>query len=205
MSSTVAVIVLVYVIYVLLYTFIRKDFVLDSVSDLLSQSRQEMRDTVISTEERIVSDAITDDILHGVDGSRKKALDAINKLNKMREDESFLDESVDSFVKDLKTILVTRRLRIFLWVLVRDLYTLIPITVLIISGNLQMAIVVSVALMFISSLFEEYMIRTGLSNMFGEELSDNIMSSFSSRISIVATAMMRQLHFYILLLILLYK
>src|SRR5699024_8111879 len=98
-----------------------------------------------------------------------------------------------------------RRIKTFFWVIVRDIYTLIPMGTLILTGNLKISIIVFFALMFIFSMFDDHMLRTGISQIYGEEVSDGIMSSFSARMGIVITAMTRQAYFYATLLILLYK
>lgn len=195
----------IYIVYALLYAVLHKDMMLIALDEILNQSREGIKETLIEVEEENVSELIKNDIFHPDEGTKESAWNAIIRLNKLKKDKDFLDKSADVFISDLKTISITRRIKTFFWVIVRDLYTLIPMGTLILTGNLQISIIVSFALMFIFSMFEEHMLRTGISQIYGEEVSDGIMSSFSARMNIVITAMLRQSHFYITLLILIYK
>lgn len=195
----------IYIAYALLYAIIHKDMMLITLDEILSQSREGIKKDLIEVEEKNVSELIKNDIFHPDEETKESAWEAIVRLDKLKEDKDFLDKSADTFISDLKIISVTRRIKTFFWVIVRDLYTLIPMGTLILTGNLQISIIVSFALMFIFSMFEEHMLRTGISQIYGEEVSDGIMSSFSARMNIVITAMLRQSHFYTTLLILLYK
>lgn len=195
----------IYTVYALLYAILHKDMMLITLDEILSQSREGIKKTLMEVEEKNVSELIKDDIFHPDEETKDSAWEAIVRLDKLKEDEDFLDKSTDSFISDLKIISVTRRIKTFFWVIIRDIYTLIPIGLLILTGNLQLSIIISFVLMFIFSMFEEHMLRTGISQIYGEEVSDSIMSSFSARINIAITAMLRQSHFYITLLILIYK
>ena len=195
----------IYIVYALLYAVLHKDMMLIALDEILNQSREGIKETLIEVEEENVSELIKNDIFHPDEGTKESAWNAIIRLNKLKKDKDFLDKSADIFISDLKTISITRRIKTFFWVIVRDLYTLIPMGTLILTGNLKTSIIVSFALMFIFSMFEEHMLRISISELFGEEVSDGVMSSFSSRMGIVITAMTRQAHFYATLLILLYK
>ena len=195
----------VYIVYALLYVVLHKDMMLIALDEILNQSREGIKETLIEVEEENVSELIKNDIFHPDEGTKESAWNAIIRLNKLKKDKDFLDKSADIFISDLKTISITRRIKTFFWVIVRDLYTLIPMAVLMYTGNLKISIIVSFTLMFLFSMFEDYMLRISISELFGEEVSDGVMSSFSSRMGIVITAMIRQAHFYATLLILLYK
>lgn len=195
----------VYIVYALLYAVLHKDMMLIALDEILNQSREGIKETLIEVEEENVSELIKNDIFHPDEGTKESAWNAIIRLNKLKKDKDFLDKSADIFISDLKTISITRRIKTFFWVIVRDLYTLIPMAVLMYTGNLKISIIVSFTLMFLFSMFEDYMLRISISELFGEEVSDGVMSSFSSRMGIVITAMIRQAHFYATLLILLYK
>lgn len=195
----------VYIVYALLYAVLHKDMMLIALDEILNQSREGIKETLIEVEEENVSELIKNDIFHPDEGTKESAWNAIIRLNKLKKDKDFLDKSADIFISDLKTISITRRIKTFFWVIVRDLYTLIPMAVLMYTGNLKISIIVSFTLMFLFSMFEDYMLRISISELFGEEVSDGVMSSFSSRMGIVITAMTRQAHFYATLLILLYK
>ena len=205
MNDVIMMVIGMYIVYALLYAIIHKDMMLITLDEILSQSREGIKKDLIEVEEKNVSELIKNDIFHPDEGTKDSAWEAIVRLDKLREDKDFLDKSADTFISDLKIISVTRRIKTFFWVIVRDLYTLIPMGTLILTGNLQISIIVSFALMFIFSMFEEHMLRTGISQIYGEEVSDGIMSSFSARMNIVITAMLRQSHFYTTLLMLLYK
>ena len=195
----------IYIVYALLYAVLHKDMVLIALDEILNQSREGIKETLIEVEEENVSELIKNDIFHPDEGTKESVWNAIIRLNKLKKDKDFLDKSADIFISDLKTISITRRIKTFFWVIVRDLYTLIPMAVLMYTGNLKISIIVSFTLMFLFSMFEDYMLRISISELFGEEVSDGVMSSFSSRMGIVITAMIRQAHFYATLLILLYK
>ena len=195
----------VYIVYALLYAVLHKDMMLIALDEILNQSREGIKEALIEVEEENVSELIKNDIFHPDEGTKESAWNAIIRLNKLKKDKDFLDKSADIFISDLKTISITRRIKTFFWVIVRDLYTLIPMAVLMYTGNLKISIIVSFTLMFLFSMFEDYMLRISISELFGEEVSDGVMSSFSSRMGIVITAMTRQAHFYATLLILLYK
>lgn len=203
MNDVIMMVIGVYIAYALLYAILHKDMMLITLDEILSQSRDGIKETLIDAEEKNVSKLIKDDIFHPDEKTKDSAWEAIIRLDRLKEDKDFLDKSADIFISDLKTISITRRIKTFFWVIVRDLYTLIPIAVLMYTGNLKLSIIVSFTLMFLFSMFEEYMLRIGISELFGEEVSDGVMSSFSARMGIVITAMTRQLHFYATLLILL--
>ena len=205
MNDIIMMVVGIYITYALLYAILHKDMMLISLDEILSQSREGIKETLIDVEEKNVSELIKNDIFHPDEETKDSAWEAIIRLNKLKKDNDFLDESADIFISDLKTISTTRRIKTFFWVIVRDLYTLIPMAVLMYTGNLKMSIIVSFTLMFLFSMFEDYMLRISISELFGEEVSDGVMSSFSARMGIVITAMTRQSHFYATLLILLYK
>ena len=195
----------IYIAYALLYAIIHKDMMLITLDEILSQSREGIKKDLIEVEEKNVSELIKNDIFHPDEETKESAGKAIVRLDKLKKDKDFLDKSADIFISDLKTISITRRIKTFFWVIVRDLYTLIPIAVLMYTGNLKLSIIISFTLMFLFSMFEEHMLRIGISELYGEEVSDGVMSSFSARMNVAITAMLRQLHFYITLLILLYK
>lgn len=205
MNDIIMMVIGVYIVYALLYAVLHKDMMLIALDEILNQSREGIKETLIEVEEENVSELIKNDIFHPDEGTKESAWDAIIRLNKLKKDKDFLDKSADIFISDLKTISITRRIKTFFWVIVRDLYTLIPMAVLMYTGNLKISIIVSFTLMFLFSMFEDYMLRISISELFGEEVSDGVMSSFSSRMGIVITAMTRQAHFYATLLILLYK
>lgn len=198
-------VVTVYIVYALLYAILHKDMMLITLDEILSQSREGIKKTLIEVEEKNLSELVKNDIFHPNEETKDSAGKAIVRLNKLKKDKDFLDKSADIFISDLKTISITRRIKTFFWVVVRDLYTLIPIAVLMYTGNLKLSIIVSVTLMFLFCIFEDYMSRISISELYGEEVSDGIMSSFSTRMMILITAMTRQSHFYATLLILLYK
>ena len=205
MNDVIMVVVGVYIVYALLYAVLHKDMMLITLDEILSQSREGIKKTLIEVEEKNLSELIKNDIFHPDEETEDSAGEAIVRLNKLKKDKDFLDESADIFISDLKTISITRRVKTFFWVIVRDLYTLIPIVVLMSTGNLKISIIFSFTLMFLFSMFEEHMLRIGISELYGEEVSDGVMSSFSARMIIVITAMTRQSHFYATLLFLLYK
>lgn len=205
MNDIIMMVIGVYIVYALLYVVLHKDMMLIALDEILNQSREGIKETLIEVEEENVSELIKNDIFHPDEGTKESAWNAIIRLNKLKKDKDFLDKSADIFISDLKTISITRRIKTFFWVIVRDLYTLIPMAVLMYTGNLKISIIVSFTLMFLFSMFEDYMLRISISELFGEEVSDGVMSSFSSRMGIVITAMIRQAHFYATLLILLYK
>lgn len=205
MNDIIMMVIGVYIVYALLYAVLHKDMMLIALDEILNQSREGIKETLIEIEEENVSELIKNDIFHPDEGTKESAWNAIIRLNKLKKDKDFLDKSADIFISDLKTISITRRIKTFFWVIVRDLYTLIPMAVLMYTGNLKISIIVSFTLMFLFSMFEDYMLRISISELFGEEVSDGVMSSFSSRMGIVITAMIRQAHFYATLLILLYK
>lgn len=205
MNDIIMMVIGVYIVYALLYAVLHKDMMLIALDEILNQSREGIKETLIEVEEENVSELIKNDIFHPDEGTKESAWNAIIRLNKLKKDKDFLDKSADIFISDLKTISITRRIKTFFWVIVRDLYTLIPMAVLMYTGNLKISIIVSFTLMFLFSMFEDYMLRVSISELFGEEVSDGVMSSFSSRMGIVITAMTRQAHFYATLLILLYK
>ena len=203
MNDIIMMVIGVYIVYALLYAVLHKDMMLIALDEILNQSREGIKETLIEVEEENVSELIENDIFHPDEGTKESAWNAIIRLNKLKKDKDFLDKSADIFISDLKTISITRRIKTFFWVIVRDLYTLIPMAVLMYTGNLKISIIVSFTLMFLFSMFEDYMLRISISELFGEEVSDGVMSSFSSRMGIVITAMTRQSHFYATLLILL--
>lgn len=205
MNDIIMMVIGVYIVYALLYAVLHKDMMLIALDEILNQSREGIKETLIEVEEENVSELIKNDIFHPDEGTKESVWNAIIRLNKLKKDKDFLDKSADIFISDLKTISITRRIKTFFWVIVRDLYTLIPMAVLMYTGNLKISIIVSFTLMFLFSMFEDYMLRISISELFGEEVSDGVMSSFSSRMGIVITAMTRQAHFYATLLILLYK
>lgn len=205
MNDIIMMVIGIYIVYALLYAVLHKDMVLIALDEILNQSREGIKETLIEVEEENVSELIKNDIFHPDEGTKESAWNAIIRLNKLKKDKDFLDKSADIFISDLKTISITRRIKTFFWVIVRDLYTLIPMAVLMYTGNLKISIIVSFTLMFLFSMFEDCMLRISISELFGEEVSDGVMSSFSARMGIVITAMTRQAHFYATLLILLYK
>ncbi len=205
MNDIIMMVIGIYIAYALLYAVLHKDMMLITLDEILSQSREGIKKTLIEVEEKNVSNLIKDDIFHPDEGTKDSAWNAIIRLDRLKEDKNFLDKSADIFISDLKTISITRRIKTFFWVIVRDLYTLIPIVVLMYTGNLKLSIIASFTLMFLFSMFEEHMLRIGISELYGEEVSDGVMSSFSARMNVAITAMLRQSHFYITLLILLYK
>ena len=205
MNDIIMMVIGIYIAYALLYAILHKDMMLITLDEILSQSRDGIKETLIEVEEKNLSELIKNDIFHPDEGTKDSAGEAIVRLNKLKKDKDFLDKSADIFISDLKTISITRRIKTFFWVIVRDLYTLIPMAVLMYTGNLKISIIGSFTLMFLFSMFEDYMLRISISELFGEEVSDGVMSSFSSRMGIVITAMTRQAHFYVTLLILLYK
>lgn len=205
MNDIIMMVTGIYIAYALLYAILHKDMMLITLDEILSQSREGIKKTLMEIEEKNVSNLIKDDIFHPDEGTKDSSWNAIIKLDRLKEDKDFLDRSADIFISDLKIISITRRIKTFFWVIVRDLYTLIPMAALMYTGNLKISIIVSFTLMFLFSMFEDYMLRIGISELFGEEVSDGVMSSFSARMGIVITAMTRQSHFYATLLILLYK
>mgnify|MGYP001390787351 FL=1 len=205
MNDIIMMVIGIYIAYALLYAILHKDMMLITLDEILSQSRDGIQETLIEVEEKNLSELIKNDIFHPDEGTKDSAGEAIVRLNKLKKDKDFLDKSADIFISDLKTISITRRIKTFFWVIVRDLYTLIPMAVLMYTGNLKISIIGSFTLMFLFSMFEDYMLRISISELFGEEVSDGVMSSFSARMGIVITAMTRQSHFYATLLILLYK
>ena len=203
MNDIIMVVVVVYITYALLYAILHKDMMLIALDEILSQSREGIKKTLLEVEEKNLSELIKSDIFHPDEETKDSTWEAVVRLDRLKEDKNFLDKSADIFISDLKTISITRRIKNFFWAIVRDLYTLIPMAVLMYTGNLRISIIVSFTLMFLFSMFEDYMLRVGISEIFGEEVSDGVMSSFSARMGIVITAMTRQLHFYATLLILL--
>ena len=205
MSDIIMMAVIVYIVYALLYAILHKDMMLITLDEILNQSREGIKKTLIEVEEKNLSELIKNDIFHPNEETKDSAGKAIARLNKLKKDKDFLDKSADIFISDLKAISLTIRIKTFFWVIVRDLYTLIPMAILMFTGNLRLSIIISFTLMFLFSVFEDYMLRVSISELYGEEMSDDIMSSFSSRVMIMITAVTRQLHFYATLLILLYK
>lgn len=205
MNNIIMMVVTVYIVYALLYAILHKDMMLITLDEILSQSREGIKKTLIEVEEKNLSELVKNDIFHPNEETKDSAWKAIVRLNKLKKDKDFLDKSADIFISDLKAISLTIRIKTFFWVIVRDLYTLIPMVVLMHTGNLRLSIIISLTLMFLFSVFEDYMLRVSISELYGEEMSDGVMSSFSSRVMIMITAVTRQLHFYATLLILLYK
>ena len=205
MNDIVMMVIGIYIVYALLYAVLHKDMMLITLDEILSQSREGIKKTLIEVEEKNLSELIKNDIFHPNEETKDSAEKAIVRLNKLKKDKDFLDKSADIFISDLKAISLTIRIKTFFWVIVRDLYTLIPMAILMFTGNLRLSIIISFALMCLFSIFEDYMLRISISELYGEEMSDGVMSSFSSRVMILITAMTRQLHFYATLLILLYK
>lgn len=205
MNDIIMMVIGIYIAYALLYAILHKDMMLITLDEIFNQSREGIKERLIEIEEKNVSELIKNDIFHPDEETKDLAGEAIVRLDKLKKDKDFLDKSADIFISGLKTIYITRKIKTFFWVIVRDIYTLVPMGTLILTGNLKISIIVSFALMFIFSMFEEHMLRTGISQIYGEEVSDGIMSSFSARMNIVITAMTRQSHFYATLLILLYK
>ena len=157
MNDIIMMVIGVYIVYALLYAVLHKDMMLIALGEILNQSREGIKETLIEVEEENVSELIKNDIFHPDEGTKESAWNAIIRLNKLKKDKDFLDKSADIFISDLKTISITRRIKTFFWVIVRDLYTLIPMGTLIMTGNLRISIIVSFALMFIFSMFEEHM------------------------------------------------
>ena len=205
MNDIIMMVITVYIAYALLYAILHKDMILVTLDEILSQNREGVKETLIEFEEENVSKLIKNDIFHPDEETKDSAWEAIVRLDRLKEDKDFLDKSADIFIGNLKTISITRRMKTFFWAIVRDMYTLIPIAILIFTGNLKLAMIASFTLMFLFSMFEEHMLRIGISELYGEEVSDDVMSSFSTRMEIVITAITRQSHFYATLLILLYK
>lgn len=205
MNNPIILVAGIYALYVLIHTIMHNDIFLKTANNLLNQSQKEMRITVLETEKKVVSQLVRDNLLHPTQGSDDRAMEAIGRLEEMKRNEEFLDELVDEFIRDLNLISTIKRIKNFFWIMIRDLYTLTPIILLLFTGSIQLSIIISFVLMFSFSMFEEHMLRLGISDIYGEEVSDNIMSSFSAKINIVTTAIVRQSHFYITLLILLNK
>ena len=205
MNNIIMMVIGIYIAYALLYAILHKDMMLITLDEILNQSREGIKETLIEVEEKNVSELIKNDIFHPDEETKDLAGKAIVRLDKLKKDKDFLDKSADIFISGLKTISITRRIKTFFWVIVRDIYTLIPMAVLVFTGNLKLSIIISFTLMFLFSMFEEHMLRIGISELYGEEVSDGVMSSFSARMNVAITAMLRQSHFYITLLILLYK
>lgn len=195
----------VYLTYVLMYAVLHKDIVLRNIKHLLGASREELGEFVVENEKHLVSEAIKEDVLHPSKQTDSKVKEAFERLKRIEKDDGFLDKLIDEYTKDFKIISVTRRVKKFFWFLIRDLYTLIPILVLLFTFNLQLSILVSGVMMLLFSLFEEYMIRLVLDEIYDRDTSNIIMSSISAKANIVLTAILRQSHFYVTLLILLYK
>lgn len=195
----------VYIAYVLVYAIFHKDMVLRNINYLLSASREELSEFIVENERYLASEAIKEDLLHPSKETDVRATEAFERLRRIKKDGGFLDKLIDEYTKDFKTISVMRRVKKFFWVLIRDLYTLIPILVLFLTWNLQFSIIASGVMMLLFSLFEEYMIRLVLDEIYDKDTSNAVMSSISAKADIALTAILRQSHFYVTLLILLYK
>ena len=195
----------VYIAYVLMYAIFHKDIMLRNIKHLLGTSREELSEFIVENEMNLASEAIKEDILHPSKEADGRVKEAFERLRRIEKDDGFIDILIDEYTENFKIILITRRIKKFFWVLIRDLYTLIPILVLLLTWNLQISILVSGVMMLLFSLFEEYMIRFALGEIYGKDTSNIVMSSISAKANIVLTAILRQSHFYLTLLILLYK
>lgn len=195
----------VYVAYALMYAILHKDIMLRNIKNLLGTSREELGEFIVENERNVVSEAIKEDILHPSKETDGRATEAFERLRRIEKDDGFIDILIDEYTESFKIMLIMRRVKKFFWVLIRDLYTLIPILVLLITWSLHLSILVSGVMMLLFSLFEEYMIRLVLDEIHDKDTSNMVMSSISAKANIVLTAILRQSHFYLTLLILLYK
>ena len=195
----------VYVAYALMYAILHKDIMLRNIKNLLGTSREELGEFIVENERNVVSEAIKEDILHPSKETDGRATEAFERLRRIEKDDGFIDILIDEYTESFKIMLIMRRVKKFFWVLIRDLYTLIPILVLLITWSLHLSILVSGVMMLLFSLFEEYMIRLALDEIYDKDTSNMVMSSISAKANIVLTAILRQSHFYLTLLILLYK
>lgn len=205
MSDLLYVSLSVYVAYVLMYATLHKDIMLRNIKHLLGTSREELSEFIVENERRLASEAIKEDILHPSKETDGRATEAFERLRRIEKDDGFIDILIDEYTKSFKIILIMRRVKKFFWFLIRDLYTLIPILVLLLTWNLHLSILVSGVMMLLFSLFEEHMIRLVLDEIHDKDTSNMVMSSISAKANIVLTAILRQSHFYLTLLILLYK
>lgn len=197
------IIALLYAIYALISALSINDDFFESNKALLSLSDDELREIIIDVEDKHADMAIKEDLLNGTNESRINAIKAMDKAIRVKEDEAFLDKRVNDFLLKVKTLSFRRRAKKFGWILIRDLYTLIPVAVLILTFNIPLSLIVSGVLMFIFSMLEEHMIRSVLSDIYSEEISDLTVSSFQVRASIAIIAVSRQSVFYFILLLLL--
>lgn len=196
------IIALLYAIYALISALSINDDFFESNKALLSLSDDELREIIIDVEDKHADMAIKEDLLNGTNESRINAIKAMDKAIRVKEDEAFLDKRVNDFLLKVKTLSFRRRAKKFGWILIRDLYTLIPVAVLILTFNIPLSLIVSGVLMFIFSMLEEHMIRSVLSDIYSEEISDLTVSSFQVRASIAIIAVSRQSVFYFILLLL---
>lgn len=195
----------VYVAYVLMYATLHKDIMLRNIKNLLGTSREELGQFIVENERSLVSEAIKEDILHPSKETDGRVTEAFERLRRIEKDDGFIDILIDEYTESFKIMLIMRRVKKFFWVLIRDLYTLIPILVLLLTWSLHLSILVSGVMMLLFSLFEEHMIRLALDEIYDKDTSNMVMSSISAKANIVLTAILRQSHFYLTLLILLYK
>lgn len=204
MNNVIILAVIVYFIYLLLQSIFYKDFQISKFKSALNNDREEMRILLIDIEEEYISELIRNDLLHPNNELNNQIEESINRIERFKEDGKFLDHSINKLEKELKKIIISMKMKSFLYIFFRDLYTLIPIVIILFTGRVDISIIVSGILMIIFSMIEEYMTRMAITDVYGEDVSDYVMSSLSQKILIVWTAIIRQSHFYVTLLILLY-
>lgn len=204
MNNIIILAVIVYFIYLLLQSILYKDFQISKFKGALNNDREEMRILLIDIEEEYISELIRNDLLHPNNELNDQIEESINRIERFKEDGKFLDHSINELEKELKKMIISMKMKSFLYIFFRDLYTLIPIVIIMFTGRVDISIIVSGILMIIFSMIEEYMTRMAITDVYGEDVSDYVMSSLSQKILIVLTAITRQSHFYVTLLILLY-
>lgn len=204
MNNIIILAVIVYLIYLLLQSILYRDFEVSKFKGALNNDREEMKNLLIDIEEEYISELIKSDLLHPNNELNNQIEESINRIERFKEGGKFLDHSINKLKKELKKMIIGIKMKSFLYIFFRDLYTLIPIVIIVFTGRIDISIIVSGILMIMFSMIEEYMTRIAITDVYGEDVSDYVMSSLSQKILITLTAITRQSHFYVTLLILLY-
>lgn len=204
MDNIIMLAIVVYFIYSLLQSIFYRDFKISKFKNALNNDREEMKILLIDIEEEYISELIRSDLLHPNNELNDQIEGSINRIERFKKGGDFLDYSINKLKKELKKMIISIKIKSFLYIFFRDLYTLIPIATIVFTSRVDISIILSGVLMIIFSMIEEYMTRRVVADVYGEDVSDYVMSSFSQKILIVRTAIIRQSHFYLTLLILLY-
>ena len=77
MNDIIMMVIGVYILYALLYAVLHKDMMLIALDEILNQSREGIKETLIEVEEENVSELIKNDIFHPDEGTKESAWNAI--------------------------------------------------------------------------------------------------------------------------------